>query len=259
MKISIASKLQCPNQATYELVEALKKDEVDKVREALKVVNAQTCVIGTELYDQIEPKVRTFRLSLLQVATLFMAEKSIKELLTHDIDVNFEDATVQGCQGHGPALLVLCRTLQPEDQHKGHGILQLLLDSKANPNIRDIVGTPLTYRVSAGDCESVRLLLGAQAQPNVVMLCRRFDTQRIEKHILLRAVVHDIEARRGKDDAAIAARVVILRALLGAGADPTLCSLEMPNQGVFQEESALKVVKDQKLRTLLLQSKTKNE
>ena len=151
MKMSIASKFLCPDETTYQLVEALKVDNVACVAEGLRTVDPRVFVTVSETYDIIHPKERNFKLSLLQIAVIFLAEKSVATLLAQPVDVNFADESVRNCPGHGSALLVLCRVLQNEDHGKGHAIVRMLLEKGANPNVRDMIGTPLSYRACAGD------------------------------------------------------------------------------------------------------------
>ncbi len=263
MKLNLVSTMRFQDQKTQVVIKALQEDAADQVEAFLVGVDHHAPIICSELYDQIEPKKRQFAMSLVQLAVLFLAERSLALLLQKDIAIDFEDRAVKGVQGHGPALLLLCRMLQQDELSVGHRMLKMLLEKKANPHVRDTVGTPLTYRVIAGDAESVHLLLQAGACPNVPVLSRRFGTQRIERHFLLRALVHDIEARQEQNSAEmesyIADRMVLMRVLLEAGADPHMHCIALGNDTFFKESSALMVVKDPELKALLQDYKTKTE
>lgn len=261
MKMTLATKLHCPDQATYQLVEAIKEDNAELVQEALRVVDPTTLVRISELYNMLEPRERTFSVSLLQLATSFLAKKSVALLLAHSVDVDFADVSVKGCLNHGTALMVLCRTLQPRDYEIGHDILKMLLVYRANPNQHDLIGTPLSYRARAGDIEGVQLLMAAKADPHVIVMAPRFGSGRVERHFLLRTLVHDIEDRKEKneDPEGTAIRMGIVRTLLEEGALPCLISYEKIPGSKFQEQTPLVIVKDPLLRNLLRSYKLKIE
>ncbi len=261
MKMSIASKFMCPDASTYQLVEALKDDNVALVAEGLRTVDPKVLITASELYDIIQPKERTITLSLLHIAVIFLAEKSVETLLSHPLDVNFADESVSRCPGHGPALLVLCRVLQSKDYGKGHAILRMLLDKGAKTNVYDFIGTPLSYRACAGDLFGVQLLLQAKADPHVVVLARRFSSDHIEKHFLLRTLVHDIEDRKQKneDQEGVAARVAIVQELLEAGAIPYLNRSKIIGGQLFEERSAATIATDKGLLFFFERYKEKKE